>query len=159
LLNTTIFVQKLQCNVISQLCSTAAVILALIAVRSLGLLALNTGKFQTLIIACLQVQKSGLFKDPTFSSQSELFESFSNCGPLKSHSLNMTESLADSSAIRFRNLQLSLRSSLPSAVADFASACIYLCFKNCLVLIFKFVLRFLQKKTCKPVINLLKFKP
>jgi len=47
--------------------------------------------------------------------------------------------IADSSALRFWTLPLRLRSSIPSAVADFASACIYLCLKNCLVFIFVFV--------------------
>jgi len=38
--------------------------------------------------------------------------------------------LADSSAVRFRTLPLRVWSSISSAVADFASACIYLCLRK-----------------------------
>jgi len=37
--------------------------------------------------------------------------------------------LAEISVVRFRTLPLRLESSIRSAVADFASACIYLCLK------------------------------
>jgi len=59
--------------------------------------------------------------------------------------------LADSSAVKLSSA-LKLRSSIPSAVADFASACIYLCSKNCLVLIFMFVLSLKKNyKNCNKV--------
>jgi len=61
---------------------------------------------------------------------------------------------ADSFAVRFRTLPLKLESSIPSAVADFASACTYLCSKKCLVLIFMFVLSLKNKiKNLKTMIN------
>jgi len=42
--------------------------------------------------------------------------------------------LADSSAVTYRTLKHVLKSSIPAAVANFASACEYLCYENCLVL-------------------------
>jgi len=51
--------------------------------------------------------------------------------------------MSRSSAVRFRTLPLRIRSLIPSVVANFASAYIYIyipTFKNCLVLIFMFVL-------------------
>jgi len=47
----------------------------------------------------------------------------------KRYAKSLQIALADSSAVRFQTLLLRLRSSIPSAVADFASACIYLCWK------------------------------
>jgi len=45
-----------------------------------------------------------------------------------------------------------LQSSIPSAVADFASTYIYLCSKICIVLIFMFVLSVKKKKNIQNVL-------
>jgi len=62
--------------------------------------------------------------------------------------------LADSLAlaIRFRTQPLRLGSSIPSAVVDFVNACnSYV--KNCLLLIFMFILKFYKKKLKQNIIN------
>jgi len=56
---------------------------------------------------------------------SRIFDFFFNF--LFAAAVNYKKTLADSSAVRFRTLPLRLWNSILSAVADCASACIYLC--------------------------------